>query len=83
MISQERPCLLGLFQELFIGRRVQFFYKLLVLVKLKCSSHLYFKECLNIFGSSKDTGSCTALKMCYDGHGSPLKLMYVITYGHL
>ncbi|XP_057295148.1 cell cycle checkpoint protein RAD1-like [Hydractinia symbiolongicarpus] len=33
-------------------------------------------ECLHIFGSSsKETGSYTALKMCYAGHGSPLKLL--------
>jgi len=32
-------------------------------------------ECLNIFGSSKDTGTFTALKMCYAGYGSPLILM--------
>eukprot|EP00112_Aurelia_sp_Birch-Aquarium-sp1_P012741 Seg2683.2 transcript_id=Seg2683.2/GoldUCD/mRNA.D3Y31 product="Cell cycle checkpoint protein RAD1" protein_id=Seg2683.2/GoldUCD/D3Y31 len=40
-------------------------------------------ECLNIFGSSKDTGSFTALKMCYGGHGSPLKLMLVEDAGIL
>lgn len=34
-------------------------------------------ECLHIFGasSSKEGGSHTALKMCYAGHGSPLKLL--------
>ncbi|RMX51697.1 hypothetical protein pdam_00008113 [Pocillopora damicornis] len=31
-------------------------------------------ECLNIFGSSKDTRTCTAMKMCYAGYGSPLIL---------
>ena len=36
---------------------------------------VFFQECLNIFGSSKDTGTCTALKMCYAGYGSPLILM--------
>ena len=36
---------------------------------------LFSQECLNIFGSSKDTGTCTALKMCYAGYGSPLILM--------
>ncbi|EDO28618.1 predicted protein [Nematostella vectensis] len=32
-------------------------------------------ECLNIFGSSKDSSSTTALKMCYKGYGNPLILM--------
>ncbi|KAK3747994.1 hypothetical protein QZH41_014362 [Actinostola sp. cb2023] len=32
-------------------------------------------ECLNIFGSSKDSGSFTTLKMCYKGYGFPLVLM--------
>ncbi|XP_074635306.1 cell cycle checkpoint protein RAD1-like isoform X1 [Acropora palmata] len=32
-------------------------------------------ECLNIFGSSKDTATFTALKMCYAGYGYPLILM--------
>ena len=34
-------------------------------------------ECLHIFGasSSKDYGSHTALKMCYAGRGTPLKLL--------
>eukprot|EP00794_Sanderia_malayensis_P014016 gene14017-15474_t len=40
-------------------------------------------ECLNIFGSSKDSGTSTALKMCYAGHGSPLKLMLVEDAGIL
>eukprot|EP00795_Rhopilema_esculentum_P015240 gene15240-6447_t len=40
-------------------------------------------ECLNIFGSSKDSCSFTALKMCYGGHGSPLKLMLVEDAGIL
>jgi len=36
-----------------------------------------FLECLHIFGasSSKECGSHTALKMCYAGHGTPLKLL--------
>jgi len=40
-------------------------------------------ECLSIFGSSKESSSFTALKMCYDGHGSPLKLMLVEDAGIL
>ncbi|XP_013416653.1 cell cycle checkpoint protein RAD1 [Lingula anatina] len=32
-------------------------------------------DCLNIFGSSSNPGVTAALKMCYGGYGSPLKLM--------
>lgn len=32
-------------------------------------------ECLNIFGSSSNPESHTALKMCYAGHGHPLTLL--------
>ncbi|XP_066935355.1 cell cycle checkpoint protein RAD1-like isoform X2 [Clytia hemisphaerica] len=32
-------------------------------------------ECLHIFGSSSEKSSATALKMCYAGHGYPLKLL--------
>ncbi|KXJ27827.1 cell cycle checkpoint protein RAD1 [Exaiptasia diaphana] len=32
-------------------------------------------ECLNIFGSSKDSGCFTTLKLCYKGYGFPLVLM--------
>nr|QIC49982.1 cell cycle checkpoint protein RAD1 [Actinia equina] len=32
-------------------------------------------ECLNIFGLSKDSGMCAALKLCYKGYGFPLVLM--------
>ena len=35
-------------------------------------------ECLHIFGTTKDGGGgVTALKMCYGGHGCPLKLLLV------
>ena len=40
-------------------------------------------ECLHIFGSSKDNSSVTALKMCYGGHGHPLKMLLVDDSGVL
>lgn len=37
-------------------------------------------ECLNIFGSSGTAGFPTALKICYEGYGYPLMLLYEETH---
>ncbi|KAG8235409.1 hypothetical protein J437_LFUL018628 [Ladona fulva] len=34
-----------------------------------------FVECLNIFGPAHNPGTTTALKMCYEGYGHPLKIL--------